>query len=107
GRDTFEDPNHNAWGPRFGFAYRVNDKTAIRGGYGMYYSGISFSQFQGDPTMGYTSNPTVANLAGGQFPAIPNAANCSSPSNPAGCQPSPAAGFLDGFDYGFPASNPT
>lgn len=70
GRDTFEDPNHNAWGPRIGFAYRVNDRTAIRGGYGMYYSGISFAQFQGDPIMGYTSNPTVPNSFNGQKPAF-------------------------------------
>jgi Carboxypeptidase regulatory-like domain len=70
GRNTFEDPNHDAWGPRFGFAYRVNDKTAVRGGYGIYYSGISFSQFQGDPVMGYTSNPTVNTISNGQFPAF-------------------------------------
>jgi hypothetical protein len=89
GRDTFEEPNHNAWGPRLGFAYRVNDKTAVRGGYGMYYSGIAFSQFQGDPTMGYTSNPTVPNITNGRLPAIPNA----------------TSGILDGFDYGFPATN--
>src|SRR5437660_1302245 len=30
---TFEDPKHDAWGPRLGFAYRVGNKTAIRGGY--------------------------------------------------------------------------
>ncbi|HZP16583.1 MAG TPA: TonB-dependent receptor, partial [Terriglobales bacterium] len=89
GRNTFEDPNHNAWGPRIGFAYRVDDKTAIRGGYGMYYSGIAFSQFQGDPTMGYTSNPTVPNIFNGRQPALPNQ----------------TSGVLDGFDYGFPATN--
>src|SRR5256885_350279 len=33
GRNTFENPDHSAWGPRLGFAYRVNDKTAVRGGY--------------------------------------------------------------------------
>lgn len=81
GRDTFEDPNHNAWGPRLGFAYRVNDKTAVRGGYGMYYSGVAFSQFQGDPTVGYNSNPTVPNSSNGFSPA-----------------------FF--FDNGFPASDP-
>jgi hypothetical protein len=55
----------------------------------MYYSGIAFSQFQGDPTMGYTSNPTVPNITNGRLPAIPNA----------------TSGILDGFDYGFPATN--
>jgi hypothetical protein len=106
GRNTFEDPNHDAWGPRFGFAYRVNDKTAIRGGYGIYYSGISFSQFQGDPVMGYTSNPTVPDATTGAFPAIPNTVNCNLTQNPAGCQPNPVAGVLDGFDYGFPGNLP-
>jgi len=89
GRNTFEDPNHSAWGPRLGFAYLLDNKTAIRGGYGMYYSGISFSQFQGDPVMGYTSNPTVPNIFNGQRPALPNA----------------TSGVLNGFDYGFPATN--
>ncbi len=104
GRNTFENPAHNAWGPRIGFAYRLGDKMAIRGGYGMYYSGVSFSQFYGDPTMGYTSNPTVGNVSNGQFPAIPNAVNCT-PNIASGCQPTPASGFLNGFDYGFPATN--
>jgi hypothetical protein len=34
------DPDRNDFAPRFGFAYAVDDKTAIRGGYG-----ISFSHY--------------------------------------------------------------
>src|SRR5262249_24838392 len=70
GKRTFEHPSHDAWGPRFGFAYRVDDKTAIRGGYGIYYSGISFDQFIGQPTIGYVSNPTVGNISNRKFPAF-------------------------------------
>src|SRR5437899_1539118 len=70
GQRTFEHPAHDAWGPRLGFAYRVNDKTAIRGGYGIYYSGISFDQFIGQPTLGYVSNPTVSNIFNGEHPAF-------------------------------------
>jgi hypothetical protein len=70
GSRTLEDTSANAWGPRFGFAYRLGDKTAIRGGYGMYYSGISFSQFNGLPTLGFSSNPTAPNLTNGLYPAF-------------------------------------
>ena len=70
GQRTFEHPAHDAWGPRLGFAYRVNDKTALRGGYGIYYSGISFDQFIGQPTLGYVSNPTVSNISNGEHPAF-------------------------------------
>ncbi|MGH9665523.1 MAG: TonB-dependent receptor domain-containing protein, partial [Bryobacteraceae bacterium] len=42
----FADPDHRAagasqlnnWSPRFGFAYRVTDKTVLRGGYGLFKS---------------------------------------------------------------------
>jgi hypothetical protein len=30
--------HYNNWGPRVGFAYRLNDETVIRAGYGMMYS---------------------------------------------------------------------
>ena len=41
-----KSPDKDAWGPRGGFAYRLGDKNAIRGGYGMYYAGVAFSQFK-------------------------------------------------------------
>jgi len=70
GTRTFEKPNHDAWGPRFGFAYRLGDKNAVRGGYGIYYSGISFDQFIGQPTLGFQASPFAANTTNGQSPAF-------------------------------------
>jgi len=34
----FLEPNHKDFAPRVGFAYRLNDKTVIRSGYGIYYN---------------------------------------------------------------------
>jgi hypothetical protein len=70
GRRTFEDPKWDAWGPRAGFSYRLNDDTTIRGGYGMYYAGVAFSQFTGDPNLGFASNPVAPNTTNGLFPAF-------------------------------------
>jgi hypothetical protein len=69
GRRTFEDPKKDAWGPRAGFAYRATDRDAIRGGYGIYYAGVAFSQFTGQPTIGFAANLLAPNLSNGVFPA--------------------------------------
>ena len=69
GQTKFEDVPNDAWGPRVGFAYRVDDKQALRGGYGMYYAHVSFSQFGGSPTQGFASNPFAPNNTNGIFPA--------------------------------------
>jgi carboxypeptidase family protein len=70
GTRTFEHPNRDAWGPRLGFAYRLGNKNAIRGGYGIYYSGVSFDQFMGQPTIGFQASPFAPNPNNGQSPAF-------------------------------------
>src|SRR5262249_56839337 len=70
GWGTVERPGLNNWGPRLGFAYRLGSKNAIRGGYGIYYSGVSFDQFIGQPTLGFQASPLAANTTNGQLPAF-------------------------------------
>src|SRR6185437_14998423 len=43
--NTLLDKQPNNWGPRFSFAYRPfsNDRSVVRGGYGIYYSPLTYS----------------------------------------------------------------
>jgi hypothetical protein len=55
------------WGPRFGFAYAANSKTAIRGGYGIFWAPVSFS-FQS--ALGYSqSTPIITSIDNNFTPA--------------------------------------
>jgi len=38
GRTQVGSPYPNKWGPRFGFAYQLDSKTVIRGGYGIFFA---------------------------------------------------------------------
>jgi hypothetical protein len=49
------DADMNNWQPRIGFAYAVNNKTAVRGGYGLFYT-LSRATVFGRPGTGFTIN---------------------------------------------------
>jgi hypothetical protein len=69
GQRKFENVPKDAWGPRAGFAYRIDDRQAVRGGYGIYYAHVAFSQFGAQPTQGFSSSPFAPNNTNGIFPA--------------------------------------
>ncbi len=51
------DTDYNNWQPRFGFAYALNDKTAIRGGYGIFYT-VSRATIKGHTGSGFSTGST-------------------------------------------------
>ena len=75
------EPDYYNIGPRLGFAYSLNNKTVVRGGYGIYYSPILFG-FAGDVATGqgiegyntdalYRNFGPEANFFLRSFPALP------------------------------------
>jgi outer membrane receptor protein involved in Fe transport len=46
-RPGIVDPQYKNWAPRVGLAYRLGDKTTIRSGYGLFYSGNYLWEAQG------------------------------------------------------------
>ena len=57
------------WGPRFGFAYSINDKTVIRGGYGRLF-GQLMSVTGSTHNMGFTLTQTFSNANSGLTPTF-------------------------------------
>jgi hypothetical protein len=61
-------PNRNKISPRLGIAYQINEKTSVRGGYGIFWAPIPYSL---QNTLGYTATTSpVATNDGGATPAI-------------------------------------
>jgi hypothetical protein len=56
-------PDYSDWGPRVGFAYSVNSKTVVRGGYGIYYAPLVYNDFGRAGAIGYS--PASTNIDGG------------------------------------------
>lgn len=76
--------NEFMWLPRFGAAYSMNDKTVIRGGYGIFYDTINVLNF-GPNQFGYsrTTNTIITNDFGQNwnFPGNANPGNYGTPLN--------------------------
>ncbi len=65
----FFDIPVDAFGPRFGFAYRIGDRNVVRGGYGIYYNSKPFGSGP-QPIRGFQGNPQAPNLTAGLSPAF-------------------------------------
>ncbi|HEV2764543.1 MAG TPA: TonB-dependent receptor [Pyrinomonadaceae bacterium] len=74
--------DYSAIGPRLGFAYSLNDRTVVRGGFGYYYSPILYGQggvnFITEGTEGYNTHAVYPNFGQtssfflSSFPARPS-----------------------------------
>ena len=60
-----QDVYHKAFGPRLGFAYSINDKTVIRGGYGIFYESMKEGSFADQDGLGFFNRQTVDVTNGG------------------------------------------
>jgi hypothetical protein len=69
GKRHFYDIPMDAFGPRFGFAYRLGTKNVVRGGYGLYYNSKPFGSGP-QPIRGFQGNPQAPNLTNGLQPAF-------------------------------------
>jgi hypothetical protein len=53
GRKRPQDTYKKAFGPRVGFAYKINDKTVLRGGYGIFYEPLREGSFADQDGLGF------------------------------------------------------
>src|SRR5713226_3408388 len=60
-----QDVYHKAFGPRLGFAYTINDKTVLRGGYGIFYEPLKEGSFADQDGLGFFNRQTVDVTNGG------------------------------------------
>jgi Carboxypeptidase regulatory-like domain/TonB dependent receptor len=107
----------NNFQPRIGFAYSIDDKTVLRGGYGRYYVNPvgAGGGATGTPTPGYPGNgfsvqtPLIASIDGNRTPLVDAFGNgvLSNPFPQGVLQPAGSSRGLESFlGLGFQYSNP-
>lgn len=89
----------NVWSPRFGFAYSVNQKTILRGGFGIFYArpqgNMIFSQLNVPPILQLSQfeNGNLANPGGASGVLAPN-------GNITAIDPHVVNGYSEQFSFG-------
>ncbi len=80
GRNNPADGSKKSFAPRFGLAYRLGDKTVVRGGYGLFFDSAETREIDdsGDiypfvvrASPNPTVDPTLPKLTDNLFPAVP------------------------------------
>src|SRR5919197_1217620 len=87
GRTRPQDTYTKAFGPRLGFAYSINDKTVLRGGYGIYYQPLKEGSFADFDSLGFFNFETLTTANGAPFQidsGFPHILPASGPFTPEG-----------------------
>jgi hypothetical protein len=72
-------PDYTNWAPRAGFAYTLNSKTVVRGGYGLYYAPLLYNEFGRGGQAGFSVQGGAninfgfdANIRFSNYPPLPS-----------------------------------
>lgn len=87
GRKRPQDTYTKAFGPRLGFAYSINSKTVVRGGYGIFYEPLKEGSFADQDGLGFFNKETLttANVAPFQIDSgVPHLLPITGPFTPEG-----------------------
>ena len=90
------EPDRTNFGPRVGFAYSVNEKTVVRGGYGIYYAPVIYNDFGNSGALGYSPGAVNINFGNDAFLTLENY-----PNIPAADPTSQAVGDLNRTDIDY------
>jgi hypothetical protein len=67
GKTRLQDTYKKAFGPRVGFAYSINDKTVLRGGYGIFYEPLKEGSFADQDALGFFNIENLSVGSGAPF----------------------------------------
>ncbi len=67
GKTRPQDIYTKAFGPRLGFAYSINEKTVLRGGYGIFYQPLKEGSFADQDSLGFFNLQTLETGNGAPF----------------------------------------